>query len=154
MVAARNKITPTDVAYSLLEPFQVLARRLEELGNSLSRHSIALVQGQAMLLKDLAERLQDETMGQMLTQRLKLEVTLRMISTHLSAFMERKKAALELAESSLRIMDPKNILKRGYSITWFDGKPLKDAARVSDGDTVITELFEGKFSSRVISKEE
>jgi exodeoxyribonuclease VII large subunit len=65
--------------------------------------------------------------------------------------MEQQRLRLE--ESRITLLDPKNTLKRGYSITWFNGKPLRDASEVSAGDIITTELYQGKTSSTVNSKE-
>lgn len=49
-------------------------------------------------------------------------------------------------------LDPVNVLKRGYSITWNNGKALRDVEDISEGDHVETELYKGKLTSRVESK--
>lgn len=51
----------------------------------------------------------------------------------------------------LRLLDPKNVLKRGYSITYLEGKSLKDSRRVNKGDRLVTELHQGKIASIVES---
>jgi exodeoxyribonuclease VII large subunit len=61
---------------------------------------------------------------------------------------------LTQAKSQVRALDPVNVLKRGYSITYFKGKALKDAAAVSLGDEIITRLYSGTVSSEVKSKSE
>jgi len=45
--------------------------------------------------------------------------------------------------------DPQNILKLGYSITLLQGKPVKDAAEVKNGDTIDTILYRGRLRSEV-----
>jgi exodeoxyribonuclease VII large subunit len=154
MVAARNKITPTDVAYSLVEHFRGLAGRLQEIGDILSEFSRELFEDQKLLLKNLAGRLQEETFHHMEAQRSRMEVLFKLISIDISAYTERKKATLLLAESSIRLLDPRNTLKRGYSITLLNNKPLRDASQASAGDIITTELYQGKISSTVNKKEE
>ena len=42
-----------------------------------------------------------------------------------------------------------NVLKRGYSITIHNGKPVKDIKRLKKGDTVKTRIFNGSFENKI-----
>ncbi|WP_211516843.1 exodeoxyribonuclease VII large subunit [Flavobacterium caeni] len=55
-------------------------------------------------------------------------------------------------ERNLLILDPINILKRGFSITLHNGKAVKDISEVSEGDLIETKVFNGKISSIVKNK--
>lgn len=50
----------------------------------------------------------------------------------------------------LSILDPRNILKRGFSITKFNGKILKAREQVSSDDIIDTILAKGSLISKVI----
>jgi exodeoxyribonuclease VII large subunit len=52
--------------------------------------------------------------------------------------------------SRLEILDPVNVLKRGYSITTLKGKILKKTDEVSTGDILKTKLIDGEIDSRVV----
>lgn len=56
---------------------------------------------------------------------------------------------LELAETKVRYVDPKNVLERGYSITRLKGKAVKSITEVKDKDIVETILKDGKLESSV-----
>lgn len=56
---------------------------------------------------------------------------------------------LELAGTTMKYIDPVNVLKRGYSVTLLNGKVLKEAADVKEGDRVETWLEKGKIMSEV-----
>ena len=64
---------------------------------------------------------------------------------------ERKQ--LLLAEKRKELLNPLNILRRGYSITYHNGKVLKEIGDVQEGDEVRTLITDGAFTSRVKSKE-
>jgi len=49
----------------------------------------------------------------------------------------------------LRILDPLNVLKRGYSITCKGGIPLKEIEYLSEGNTIETLLHKGKIHSTI-----
>ena len=62
----------------------------------------------------------------------------------------RRRSRWELLHSSLSALSPKAILARGYALV-FDaaGNLVKDAAQLSNGDTVRTQLGQGEFTSTV-----
>jgi exodeoxyribonuclease VII large subunit len=55
-------------------------------------------------------------------------------------------------ESSLQLLNPDNILQRGYSITSVNGRALKDSEQVKTDDIVETRLYKGNITSKVINK--
>ena len=56
-------------------------------------------------------------------------------------------------ESKVTLLDPRTILKRGYSITLKSGKAVKSPASVETGDILTTLLFEGRLISKVQKRE-
>ena len=197
MVAAANMITPTDVAYSLVARFQVVAERLEQISNIVSDYARELITGNKTLLRDLVERLQEQTRSRLDQQRLRMDMTLRdtlqqtrlllrsekekfvsslavlrlgpkrsilrekdilfnqvrWLAAGILAGHEKENARIRLAESRLNLLDPVNTLKRGFSITYYRDKPLKDASSVEPGDVITSQLYKGKIRSIVKSKE-
>ncbi|MBI5539004.1 MAG: exodeoxyribonuclease VII large subunit [Bacteroidia bacterium] len=57
---------------------------------------------------------------------------------------------LEITQKTNTSLDPSNILNRGYSITVYNGKILKDSKQVKKGETIITKLNKGELNSTVI----
>lgn len=53
------------------------------------------------------------------------------------------------AEKHLVLLDPKEIMKRGFSLTRFQGKSLKSIDQIKEGDQVETVLFRGRFKSSI-----
>jgi len=52
-------------------------------------------------------------------------------------------------QEKLRLVDPQNILKRGYSLTMMNGKILKSLQMVKVGDLLETRLSDGSIESKV-----
>lgn len=65
-----------------------------------------------------------------------------------------EKKAIAAIQDKLRLVDPMNILKRGYSLTLLNGKILKSVKEVHAGDLLETKLRDGKVISIVDKKEE
>ncbi|MDY0215661.1 MAG: exodeoxyribonuclease VII large subunit [Bacteroidales bacterium] len=64
-------------------------------------------------------------------------------------FISRKKEQLFQVESKLKLLDPVNVLKRGYSITKINGKSLRNAGKLSVNDELRTILYNGEIISIV-----
>ncbi|HRS54263.1 MAG TPA: exodeoxyribonuclease VII large subunit, partial [Bacteroidales bacterium] len=54
-------------------------------------------------------------------------------------------------EEKIKILDPINILKRGYSITLYNNKPIKNSEDIKEGDKIKTKLMNGELTS-IITK--
>ena len=61
------------------------------------------------------------------------------------------RSRIKAGERALIHLGPTKVLERGYSITSLEGseKPLRDAARVHGGQTLITRLARGEVRSLV-----
>jgi len=69
---------------------------------------------------------------------------------HLSTSKQR----FSTLERDLETMHPKNVLKRGYSITTLNGRAVASINTVSVGDALETRVFDGVLISMVKSKKE
>jgi len=63
--------------------------------------------------------------------------------------IRNEKKAIQSIEDKLRLVDPMNILKRGYSLTMINGRILKSIFEVKNGDLVETKLRDGNIISKV-----
>lgn len=57
---------------------------------------------------------------------------------------------LELLQQRLADAMPEKQLARGYSITLKEGKAVKDASALKEGDVITTRLFDGEIKSEII----
>jgi exodeoxyribonuclease VII large subunit len=55
-------------------------------------------------------------------------------------------------ESTLQLLNPENILQRGFSITTINGMILKNTEQIKKDDLIDTQLYEGNLRSRVLEK--
>ncbi len=51
----------------------------------------------------------------------------------------------------VNILNPQNILKRGFSITMINGKSVKSINNIKKGETITTQLADGTIESNIIS---
>ena len=63
--------------------------------------------------------------------------------------IRNEKKTLISFQEKLRLIDPQNILKRGYSLTMINGKIVKSITKIKAGDLLETRLSDGTVESRV-----
>jgi len=66
-------------------------------------------------------------------------------------FFHREKKVIENIEKNIDLMNPVNVLKRGYSITMANGKVLQKVEGIKEGDMLETVLNDGTIASTVTS---
>jgi len=64
-------------------------------------------------------------------------------------YLKNSEHALENIEKNIQIMDPINVLKRGFSITYSNGKVVKDISLLEEGAAINTVLFNGTIDSTI-----
>ncbi|MEN2993755.1 MAG: exodeoxyribonuclease VII large subunit [Thermodesulfovibrio sp.] len=76
------------------------------------------------------------------------------IFTALRNIFKLKNIQIERLLEKLNLLSPENILKRGYSITYLNGKVLKNSKEVQIGSKIQIQLYRGKIYGQVTKKEE
>ena len=66
--------------------------------------------------------------------------------------LETKRVRIEVLENSLHIMKPENVLGRGYTITSYNGKIIKNSDELKNDDVIDTLFSKGHVKSRVTEK--
>ena len=66
-----------------------------------------------------------------------------------AVLLGKKRDRLVLLETRTGLVDPVNVLKRGYSITIKEGDAVTSLDQVSPGDLLETRLPDGVFRSKV-----
>jgi exodeoxyribonuclease VII large subunit len=194
MVAWSNKITPTDVAYFVIEKFRAFESRVEiasqiisgkahsvisferqNTGHILSRllmaplyHTSASKNRLNYLASSIAARMKKHTdahfseidekgfrMSAYVPQRIaseknKLENNILALHIRTRQFVLDAESLLSRHENTMRLLDPANVLKRGYSLTLKNGNRITHPAQVIPGDILTTRTPGGEISSRVV----
>ncbi len=79
----------------------------------------------------------------------KIKEDLGRISVNLISVYEKR---ITMAASSLKMLDPLNVLKRGYTITSLNGKIIKSFRQLEVDDQISTRFSDGSVKSRVVGK--
>ena len=118
------------------------AGRIRELAEGRTR-------GETRQIDDCAGTMRHLAAAVVLDGRRILEQKKSELADH--ALRTPKNAAKELAnlEGRVRLLDPRKILARGWSITRHRGKVVRDPSAVAAGDELVTTVAEGELHSTV-----
>lgn len=67
-------------------------------------------------------------------------------------YTQKQNLILSNLKNKTELLNPENILKRGYSITYLNGRNLKDLENINEDNEIITKLFTGYIRSTVREK--
>lgn len=87
------------------------------------------------------------------THQLSLSSSIQKLTTAQKAFLKNEVLKFEALRKNFDILHPKNVMKRGYSITLSKGKTLHSIHDAQKGDTIETLLPDGKIISIVHQKQ-
>jgi len=122
---------------------------LKQLTNYTKNQTNRYVTRQNHLLEQSGNKLDYSFRKQVLKNKNMLNQFQQMVKIRSLETIRTEKKNLTLIQEKLRLVDPVNILKRGYSLTMLNGKILKSVQQVNEGDLLETRLSDGKLESRV-----
>lgn len=96
-----------------------------------------------------------EKLGSIMTyklerEKIKLNNLSKMISPNMLNRLDKEKIKLENIETKLNLLNPENILKKGYSLTLVEGKIVKSINSVKKGSIIDTKFSDGIIKSEVL----
>jgi len=152
-MAAHTKMkTPTAVAEFLISGLRSFEENITDLQNRVVKLADRLIKDKNHVLATLAQRLNYISLRLTSSCSGKIDWMEKDLWTRIRLFMQKTEAGLDNFEKAIRLLDPVNVLRRGYSITHHNGKILKDASCLHQGDYIDTTLFNGIIKSRVIER--
>jgi exodeoxyribonuclease VII large subunit len=78
-----------------------------------------------------------------------LENNARQVRVNSLSMIRQHHEILLQTSRQVSILSPENILKRGFSITYYQGKALMDASKIQEGEEITTIVAEGEINSIV-----
>jgi exodeoxyribonuclease VII large subunit len=149
MVSHTRVKTPTAAAALLIDHLKVVLDTLTDSQNRITHYvqqKLSIVSYQLSTVQEAIPRLfslvktRQESKIDLFEQRMHTSIDRRLIS-------ERHR--LELIDEKLKALDPALLLKRGYSITLHNGRAVKEATTLHNGDEIETRLAKGIIRSIV-----
>lgn len=136
------------VARKLDREENALVLKSEKIKNSITN----LYQNQNVLLNRFRNITEQRAGKLLLGQQTKIRLYSENLKYKSTRYIENQKGMLKNMENKNILLDPNNILKRGYSITYLNNKKLYDMDLAKENDEIITKLFNGFIRSTVKEK--
>ena len=86
----------------------------------------------------------------LITERSKLSYLKEEMVRETRNFISREKEQIRLNENAVRLLNPENVLKRGYSLTMKEGKVVKSAGQLQPDDIIETRFSDGRVESKIV----
>ena len=149
-VAHTRVKTPTAAAEFLIAKLDKCADVLDEMSSRLMQGVRNRLLWEHRRMESLTQRIPTSAYKRISEAKYALLSARRDIQLASQSFLSMKKHRLELLQQKLNDALPEKQLSRGYSITLKDGKAVKNASLLEEGDVLVTVLHQGKVESVVV----
>ncbi|MFZ2197356.1 MAG: exodeoxyribonuclease VII large subunit, partial [Thermodesulfovibrionales bacterium] len=154
MTAHTKMKTPTAVAEFLISGLRSFEENIIDVQNRLVKQTGRFMKDENYSLSSIVQRLNFISIQLTASIHNKVEGMEKDLRSNLRQFLQKTSSRLDNLEKVIKLLNPANVLKRGYSITHHNGKLLKDVFLVRQGDIIETSLFKGVIKSVVESAKE
>ena len=79
----------------------------------------------------------------------KLNNHINILNKYIKEYLNNKKHVLKLDLNSLKLLNPINIMEKGYSLVKVDDKLIKDSKELKTGDKIDIKLYKGEVVAEV-----
>lgn len=173
-VAFEHKITPTEVAYFLIQKFHNYTVRIENAQKVICDRSKEIIANEKSRIREGVNILKSVSDSMLHNNTTSLVEYKHQVLKNTSSIIEKNKSLLlnsmiklsssvskmlmtsnfkvSTLEDKVVLLHPENILKRGYSITTKSGKAVYNSDQLEIDDEIETIFKKGKIKSKVIKK--
>ena len=172
IVANTSLKTPTAVAEFLIsgvkeyeevidslyaQIFEYVAQTLKDLRTHLeylSKHikyiSESTLKTHAVKLTVLSHSIQGAAKGRKKVLETLIQNYIQSLKLNSNRYLDLKNKDLQNISGSIDLVDPKRVLKRGYSIVRKGSKIMKSAQDLKEGDVIESEFHDGRKTSKIL----
>lgn len=174
IISNKRLKTPTAAAAFLIDRLREVDLRIDEANQRIVRVVRQVVQREQLRLSHLALRIPSLFAVVKVQQSAKIEALfMRMVNASHQTLMshrhhidqmsqrlmpmarqiiDRERHRTEMLANRVMGLDPQRLLDRGYSITTYQGRALKDTNNLPEGAIIKTRLRQGVISSQVVDR--
>ena len=149
MVSHTRVKTPTAAAALLIDHLKEVLDTVNHAQDSITRlvqQKLSTLHSQLSIISEAIPRLFSIVKTR---QEAKIDALQQRIPMLLERRLLAENHRLQLMEEKLKALDPQLLLKRGYSITLYKGKAVRDPKSLQAGDEIETRLEKGTIVSKV-----
>ncbi len=152
MVAYKSAITPSELADFLIQKFHHFALPIEESQRRIKQATLMLFTQEKQHISHLSQAISWSSKTTLSHAKNRLNTLNDGITLFSRQTIKGAKTDLKNMERLVHMADPKQLLKRGFSITRVNGKAITNLDNLSLGDEIETTLLQGTVHSQVINK--
>ena len=149
MVSHTRVKTPTAAAAFLIDHLKALLDTINDSQERIAHYvqqKLSTVNSQLSTIQESIPRLFSIVKTR---QEAKLDASYQRLLTALDHRLTSERHRMELLEEKAKALDPALLLKRGYSITLFNGRAVRDPQSLKEGDEIETRIEKGIIVSKV-----
>ncbi len=150
LVAHSPMKTPTAVADFIVTNNALFENSLLELQKLVQNKANEAIGQQKISLENIEQRIKNSASMNLLKKHQEVDNIKSRIDSSLAQLFIVENNKIAQIEEKIKLLNPQNILRKGYSVTTKNGKIIKSIENIKKGETVTTLLPDGKFDSRVI----
>ena len=154
-VLSQNRSAIREQAQTLTQQSRFLFRNQKDSLASFSQQiqsgTRTFCNGAKQTLIQFATGMKKDAIAQLRQVNLLITQHVQQILIGTKAIVRSQNVELSNTERNIQNMSPRNVMKRGYSITFLNGKAVKSFEQVKPGDVLNSQIYEGAIMSIVKS---
>lgn len=147
MVAFKNAITPSELADFLIQCFHQFAVPVLEAEDFLGKKVPSLIQEKKRDVYQLSRQFQLASQNALRTQNAEITMLKNAIKILARQHLSTEENALKSIEQQINLLHPNNVLRRGFSISYQNGKLVKNIDSINEDEELTTLFYDGEVKS-------
>jgi len=147
MVAFKNAITPSELADFFIQRFHQFAVPVLEAEEFLLKKIPSLIQEKKRESHQLSRQFQLASQNALRTQNTEIIMLQNAIKILVKQRLSTEENALKSVEQQVNLLHPNNVLKRGFSLSYQNGRLIKDINDIDESEELVTQFYDGEVRS-------
>jgi exodeoxyribonuclease VII large subunit len=122
--------------------------KIETLRVGLRTKTLQLMSNEKGNIQKISKALANDARTLLTAERVSVSKLQEGMKNRITVRLSKEEMKVNGLENSVRLLDPRNVLKRGFSITLVNGKAVIDENEVNSGEEITTLLYNGTIKSR------
>lgn len=120
---------------------------LQSLENSVALAGNEMVNNHKLTLALITNQFRNQCANAVQHPKNQIDHFEKTIKISIDQQIKNHKNTLSRWEEKVALLSPESILKRGFSITYHKDKVLRNSDRLTEGDVIVTKLYQGEIKS-------
>jgi exodeoxyribonuclease VII large subunit len=150
LVAHSSLKTPTAVATFLIERFLNYELKVNQLHQLIGQNTQSVLNRNSQFLEQIEQGVKYTVKTQLFNAERMVDYIDHEIPKLVKSRLRLASSKLALIEKTVELLNPKNTLKRGFSMTTKNGKIITSKTLLKENDIIETHFADGKIQAKVL----